>query len=220
MKRLRRYADRERVLKLLDIIDIEDLPKHFFAFAEGNRAAGVSINWLGVRAGLEASFDAFAKRDKSQVPMERVLEAKSIRTRDALFHVLEFLPEVIDAAIVNLYLEAFILVAVNHGSPRARAIVEAVARMDYDARIKRLGIHEGPKARFQNRREYENELKQAAHGLLREGREITQDRIGEKLSAGSTGSSELLDGRMIRKWNTEFGVNWKSFIKKLKADKS
>lgn len=102
MKRLRRYVDRERVLKLLDIIDYGDLPKHFFAFAEGYRVASVTVNWSGVRAGLEASFDTFAKRDKSQVPMETVLEAKSIRTRDAMFHVLEFLPEVIDAAIANL----------------------------------------------------------------------------------------------------------------------
>jgi hypothetical protein len=41
--------------------------------------------------------------------------------------------------------------------------------------------------------------------------------------AGKLGQDkeESIDERVIRRWNTEFGINWKDFVKDfIKADKS
>jgi len=216
--RLRRYTDRERVLSLHDSDAIEDLPSRFFANPEGHTACRVTVDWLGIRAGLEASIDTLGTGRTSHVTAERLSEMKEFRSREAVFYVLEFLPEVIESALANLYVEALLKVSVDRGSRQARSAVEDLGKMDYDARIKRLEIQEGPKRRFQHRSQYERALKKAMQDLLREERGITQETVAEKLSQES---QPLVDVREIRRWNKEFGVNWAMKVEAaIKADKS
>jgi len=206
------------VLNILDVNAIEDLPNRFFANADGHTGCKVTVDWLGVRAGLEASIDTLSTGRTAHVTPEKLSEMKRFRSKEAVFYVLEFLPEVIESALGNLYVEAFLKVSVDHGSKMARSTVEVLAKMDYEARLRRLELHEGPKPRFQHRSQYEAALKEVMHELLSEERKITQETVAEKLTRNSEDS---IDVRVIRRWNTEFGVNWKALVKQVtKADKS
>lgn len=218
IRRLLRYIDRHRVVGLLDTKGIEGFPRVFFASAEGHRAVKVTVDWLGVIAGLENAIDILATGRSAHLTAERLAEVKRFRSTQAAFYVLEFLPEAIDSALSNLYVEAFTKISVEQGRPGARTGVEILASMDYEHRVQRLGIREGPKARFEHRSQYENVLKNAMQDLLSEGEEITQEAVAGKLTEES---QDALDQRMIRRWNKEFGVNWKMFVKQIiKADKS
>jgi hypothetical protein len=189
------------------------MPNEFFARAEGHIAGKVTINWLGVKAGLEASIDTLAQGRASHLTVKRLGEIRRYRATNAALYILEFLPEVIDSAIANLYLEAFLKLSVDARRPLARSTAEVLSKMDYEARVKRLGIHEGPKPRFQHRSQYEAALTKAIYELLREGRDITQETVADKLSVES---EDPLDARVIRRWNGEFGVNWKVIVKRAK----
>lgn len=217
MRRLLRYTDRERVLNVLDVNAIEDLPNQFFANAEGQTACRVTVDWLGIRAGLEASIEILAKGRSSHLTAEAFSEVKKHRSTEAVLYVLEFLPEVVDSAIASLYLEAFVKVSVDSGRTHARSTVATLVRMEYDAKVRRLGIQEGPRRRFRHKSQYETALKKAMNALLIERRDITQESVAEKLTQESEDS---LDVRVIRRWNKEFGVNWSTVKRAAQADKS
>ena len=210
MKRLLRYTDRKRVWDLLDSSEIEEFPKRFFGYAEGHRAANVTVDWSGVRAGLEAAFDTLATGRAPHLSGERLSQIKRFRATEAALYILEFLPEVIDSALNQLYLEAWMKVSVQAGRPWARPGIEILSKMDYSARVQRLGIQEGPRARFQHRSQYEAALTKAIADLISDNQETTQDAVASKLSVEC---EEVLDSRELRRWNKEFGVNWKTFVK-------
>jgi hypothetical protein len=90
-------------LNILDAHAIEDLPNRFFANAEGHTACRVTVDWLGVKAGLKASITTIVTGRAAHATAEKLSEMKEFRSREAVFYVLEFLPEVVDSALASLY---------------------------------------------------------------------------------------------------------------------
>ena len=218
LRRLRSYRDQDRVLKLLDQNEMTEFPREFVASAEGYPALRVTIDWLGVRSGLERWIDILTSGRSSNLTAEKLSQIKKYRSTGAALYVLEFLPEVVGSALANLYHEAYTKVSADKGSSWARTGAEVLGKFEYQARMERLEIHEGPKARFRHRSEYETALDKAIDLLVREGRKVTQENVAEKLAVGS---NDAIDLRVIRRWNKEFGVNWKMLVKQaIKADKS
>lgn len=132
IRRLLRYIDRHRVEGLLDGTGVEKFPRVFLASAEGREAVKVTVDWLGVKAGLENAIDILTTGRSDHLTAERLAEVKRFRSIQAAFYVLEFLPEAIDSALSNLYVEAFTKISVEQGRPGARTGVEILASMDYE----------------------------------------------------------------------------------------
>jgi hypothetical protein len=134
----------------------------------------------------------------------------------AVFHVLEFLPEKIDRSLEHLCWEAFI------GFLKRRSVlrrvdlslaqpVESIVRAEEKAIKARLNVRTGPVPAFLDRDHYENVLLEAIAQLQSSGEVITQGSVAQQLAESRSDST--IDERMIRRWNAEYGVKWKTFIR-------
>jgi hypothetical protein len=148
MERLLRYTDHERVLNVLDVNAIQDLPNEFFAKGDGYTVSKVTVNWLGIRAGLESAIDVLSKSGPPKLTADDLIKVKRFQSTRAVLHVLEFLPEVIDAAISNLYVEALMRRPADLGRDWVSPIAKTLSGKDYEERVRRLGIQEGPNLGF------------------------------------------------------------------------
>jgi len=134
-------------------------------------------------------------------------------------HVLEYLPEKFDAALNELCQEAILHfmkeagIVKGYKPPPLARLADAIVSLEAKAIRSRLGIQEGPASLFIHRSHYEKVLTEAITRLLADGEQVTQERVAEKLN--ETLGDPTIDERMIRRWNREYGVDWKEFKSRL-----
>jgi hypothetical protein len=217
---LARYTDRERVLNVTRMNSVADLPDDFYAEAEGIPVCRVSVNWLGIKRATSKVIREIAQRAgrEAELTPERLERNIDVVASSATLYVFHFMPEVFDLALYRLCHEALMAIPAHKGRHWIKSSAKGLVKRDYEATLRRLEVHEGPRPTFRHRSQYEHALKTAIAEILADGEKITQNSVAGKLGKDQP---ELIDDRVIRHWNTEFGVNWKGFVKEaLKADKS
>jgi len=217
---LARYTDRERVLNLTRMNSVADLADSFYSQAEGIPVCKVSVNWLGIKRAILKSIREIAQRSgrEGEVTSERLERTIDFAASSATLYVFHFMPEVLDLALSRLCLEAQMARPAHIGSEGIKSRVETLAKIEYEATLRRLEVHEGPRPTFRHRSQYEHALQTAISDVLADGEKITQGTVAEKLGKDK---EDPIDERVIRRWNTEFGIDWKGFVKEaIKADKS
>jgi hypothetical protein len=218
---LARYTDRERVLNVTRMNSVADLADEFYAQAEGIPVCKVSVNWLGIQRAILKAIREIAQRSGREGEVttpERLEQTIDFAASSATLYVFHFMPEVLDLALSRLCLEAQMARPAHIRSEGIKSRVETLARIEYEATLRRLEVHEGRRPSFRHRSEYEHALITAISEILAEGERVTQGAVAGKFGKDKEDS---IDERNIRRWNTEFGVNWKPFVKKaIKADKS
>jgi hypothetical protein len=209
---LSRYGSRESVLNLLSVASVADFPNTFVAKAEQREACKVEIDWLSIKQSLANVVIEMIRKAGRESELPDLAKRGTIdrASTTPLLYILEFLPEVFDLALSGLCHEAMMARSVPLGREYVKLSVEILAKMDYDARMRRLEIHEGRRPKWRHRSQYEGALKEAIREVIKDGTKVTQDAVADKLG---NGRNEPIDKRVIRNWNTEFGVNWKALVK-------
>lgn len=217
---LERYTDRERVLNVTRIDSVADLADTFYAQADGVPVCRVSVNWKTIKRAILKMIHGMAQttgREHELTP-ERLATTIDGAATSATLYVYHFMPEVLDLALSRLCFEAHMVRSTHITRKGITKAVKTLTNLDYEATLRRLEIHEGPRPTFRHRSQYEQALKKAVADLLADGEKITQGKVAGKLGKDKTDS---IDERVIRRWNTEFGINWKRFVKDaIKPDKS
>jgi len=217
---LARYTDRERVLNVTRMNSVADLPDDFYAEAEGIPVCRVSVNWLGIKRATskvirETMQNTGSDAEHTPESLERTID---FAASSATLYIFHFMPEVLDLALTRLCHEAQMARPALMGSDGIKSRAKTLTATEYEATLRRLEVHEGPHPIFRHRSQYEDALKTAIAEVLADGEKITQGTVAGKLGKDKDNS---IDERVIRRWNTEFGINWKGFVKEaIKPDKS
>jgi hypothetical protein len=217
---LARYTDRERVLNVTRMNSVADLPDEFYAQAAGIPACKVSVNWLGIKRATSKVIREIAQRAgrEAELTPERLERNIDVVASSATLYVFHFLPEVFDLALYRLCHEALMAIPAHKGRHWIKSSAKGLVKRDYEATLRRLEVHEGPRPTFRHRSQYEDALRTAIAEVLADGEKATQGAVAGKLGKDK---GDPIDERVVRRWNTEFGINWKGFVKAaIKADKS
>jgi hypothetical protein len=232
-RNLSRYVDYD-VQKFLwaDAKSLEGLPQLFHVAAESGACCAVRVNWETVRVALVATARELCEhRLRRRLTEEEVARVTKRITTKNLLHVVEFLPTSFDSALMRLCFEALIA-SLNEGAvklpddeqdecskaliarlktstrqPGLAGVVDMILRPEEESIKSRLEIRRGPRPRFRNMNEYEMVLRDAMNQILSEGQRITYGNVAGKIDKDR---ADAIDERVIRRWNTEFDINWKA----------
>lgn len=222
VRSLKRYKDFDSdKFWTADSESLEGLPQIFHVIGDSGLACcAVLINWLQVRASLKDMCEGLMRRSKvwqSATEDERsraTAEAERTATR-ALLHFLEFLPSRFDLSVARLCWEA--IVADRHAISwergdrmrwSLRKEVDAALKFEEQAIKNQLRIHEGPTPAFLHRSQYEKALKGAIEKIQAADQQVTLETVAQEFGEKR---EDAVDESTIRRWNKEFGVNWKEF---------
>jgi len=221
---LQPYLDRD---KFVTAKSWREYPEAFYVgvdspFLEETKSppfATVLVNWKAVWELIRARvvFVITESGIDKQLSKE-VLEALANEEADAsLYRVLLLLPAKFDMALAQLLRESELGLASSRMKerglkpPSLTHLAEEILDPEKRAIKARLGVKKGRTSTFCSKMEYERILNFATAHLITAGKSVTLGGIAEVLC--ETRSDVKIDERMIRRWNTEFGINWKEFKK-------
>lgn len=211
-RRLSRYGDYDH-FTFAHTDCVQEFPHGPVQIMVRGRACGtVAMDWESV---VDVLSEMFNRREWDQSEDEKQRLA-SVAADAAVLHVLEFLPEKLDRALEQLCWEAAVAFLKRKSVLRGVGLslapaVERIVRDEEDAIKARLNIRTGPVPTFLDRDHYEDVLLEAISQLQSSGKAITQGSVAQQLA--ETRSDSTIDDRMIRRWNTEYGVKWTKLIK-------
>jgi len=225
-RRLKQYADYDAD----KFRAAEHLPRVFHCGVVAKRACcTVVVNWDVVAEMMSTVYQTLAQRSE-QWQSATESEVKKVKTSNkslglatAFTHVLPHLPRRFNQSLLQLCFEAAGVTIQKMslmGSPSSagekfsvRELVDTLLKVQEFTIKGDLEIYGGPTPRFRDKTEYEQSLQAAAVSVLKEGKKLTQGSIAEELTKGC--SDATLDEDTIKRWNKDFGVNWKAFKKGL-----
>lgn len=212
-QRLTRYADYDP-FTFYHTDSVEGFPRGPIEIRVGGRICGsLTPDWEGIRGVLA---EMFRRPMSGNLTEEEKTRLSTLAAEEAASHVLEFMPEKIERAVQQLCLEALIVLLKGRSVVRSLPLpgladtVQQLVRDEGEAIKARLCVHPGPTAFFLNGNHYENVLRQAAANVMSRGEKITQATVAEELARSRRDAT--IDERMIRRWNSEYGLNWKVFV--------
>lgn len=214
--RLTRYADYDE-FSFFYSEALDEFPRGPIQItARGRTCGALSLDWEATAEVIAEMFNR-PEWEQSEEVKQRISKAAA---DEAVLHVLEFLPEKIDAALEQLCQEAVIgffkrrSVIRRIGLPSLAQTVESIVQSEEEAIKARLNIRTGPVPAFLNRDHYENVLLGAAGDILSSGGEVTQRTIADQLAKrqAEVEAEVTIEERMIRRWNREFGLDWRHFM--------
>lgn len=209
---LQRYNDCETFNVSSPIVEAPNL---FLVLGTRRPCCAVEVNWEAVQKVLLNKLrvllpeSAVVKDDSNRRPIAEV----------AMYHVLEFLPQKFDSALEQMADEALLALlrirAIDLGiqAPPLADLAERIVEAEVQAVKDRIGVCEGPQGFFLHRSHYEIALEEAMTALLAEGKSITQGNVAQKFAENRPDAS--IDERNIRRWNEEYGSDWKAIKKRL-----
>lgn len=212
VENLQRYTDHERFSVSKPLVEAPNL---FLVLGIGRPCCAVEVNW-------EAVQEVLLNKLRVLLPESDVVKDDSTRrpiAEVAMYHVLEFLPQKLDSALDQMADEALLALirirAIDLGlqAPPLADLAERIVEAEEQAVKDRIGVCEGPQSFFMHRSHYEIALEEAMTALLAEGEVITQGNVAQKFAEKRPDAS--IDERNIRRWNEEYGSDWKAIKKRL-----
>jgi hypothetical protein len=215
-----------------DADSLEGLPQLFHVASESGTCGPVRVNWERVRVALVAAARELCEHRLGRgLTVEEVARVTKRITTKNLLYVVEFLPASFDSALKRLCFEALVA-SLNEGTvklpddeqdecskaliarlktstrqPGLAGVVDIILRPEEESIKSRLEIRRGPRPRFRSKNEYEVVLRDAMNQIIAEGQRITYENVAGKIDKDR---ADAIDERVIRRWNTEFDVNWKA----------